>query len=142
MASNADPTLVAAIQAEVDKHAKTMVTGRIKAEMLQIAQETRDAIRTQIDRFVERNDVLSATLRAYLSQEETDTAMNEMRVEALDTVWVAVSGTLLAAHLGLAREGPTREGPAQQGPAQEGPVQEGPVREKEGPLGPVFPTPY
>lgn len=95
MPCDPDPALMADIQADLARHAKTLATERVKRELLHIAQKTRDEVRSRIERFVYRTDILDATLRTYLGQDDANEAMGQLRSEALKVVWEAVEGTFL-----------------------------------------------
>ena len=105
MSCDPDPALLADIDADLAQHAKTLATEHVKRELLHIAQKTRDEVRSRIERLVYRNDILNATLRTYLTQDDADKAMDEMRSEALNIVWEAVDGTFLATALRGGRQG-------------------------------------
>lgn len=107
MPCDPDPALMADIQADLARHAKTLATERVKRELLHIAQKTRDEVRSRIERFVYRTDILDATLRTYLSQDDANEAMGGLRSEALKIVWEAVEGTFLetALHAGSQSRG-------------------------------------
>lgn len=105
MPCDPDPALMADIQADLARHAKTLATERVKRELLHIAQKTRDEVRSRIERFVYRTDILDATLRTYLSQDDANEAMGGLRSEALKIVWEAVEGTFLETALHAGSQG-------------------------------------